>query len=907
MEAPPASEFDEAWTNAVLGRKSQTVSLRKSTSLEWCLAEALRDEDREFLRRSSAIAIMLDERNCRLLVKFQACDSNLVVRFGVVSLLRNAGKTAPEIAAAVHKAVRALCTRRARHPSMNCLKSHMPETGQVDEELANHILQHVIFYVSDGDAATHLAGHMLHQRSERKALAEKMPNLRVVIRDRAHSSRHLNEHSFAADPVLRMLLHTVVLRPHSIARQLRDSQPLRAIFVAETKNQLHRDDLIATVTDMSFAAQRFDSLQKPLGRITLNLEALLSYCYIVVRERGQTSEEGQGCMALLQALTEENVILLGMMADAADECMILTRFLDKDTFDVGAMRVELVQFLNRINQLFTQKACLKCGYTQVALDFLKQPRVLQVPGQVLRTLGSKSGADERHVLSALARLVNWVTVTRQISATEFPENDALSALDVFFLTAVPNSPRRMTDTDRKALDTVARVFQLDAAKLVAQFEEHMPIAEHEKRRDPTITSTTAWAKAIERTQKSGRTRRKYPVDVLRQALSIHAIGTGSTSGIERNFGSAKRNIGDQWNGTACAEERRMVVALGHANLHSSARPAVVTAARLIWAECFGVPRASPADRLNRGRREQPKSHAAWLRRRRAASHHTDNNAAPDPRLAALAETLWTEQHDKEVNRQRTVREGRARQAAVEGLAVDMTEDLQAQIADERAAQVRRQKALDVLHKRVVAIRSLPAVADITGKTVWVDPAVAAVMRESNSVWWAPQSLRVVDRREMAHVLVVSDAAQPGGRNQVVAQLRGCLVTTPAYFLGPPGPALQWKAALLVPRIVFFSETVKATHKIMIDVFLATAGTWTLRDATPASRWRIFIGSAQWPEYQGLVGRRNKRKHEFRTIVHTNEREDPQFQNTPNVMILSEFVASLGQLEASGSIMGMCNR
>ena len=906
MEAPPTSEFDDAWNNAALGRKNHNMSLRKSTSLEWCLAEAIRDEDREFLRHSDAIAILLDERNCRLLVKFQACGRNLVVRFGVFALLRNAGKTAPQIAAAVHQAVRALCTRRAAHPSMNCFKSKMPETGQVDEPLVQHILQHIIFYVSDGDAATHLAGHMLHQKSERAALAEKMPNLRVVIRDRAHSSRHLNEHSFAADPVLQLLLHTLVLRQHSIARQLRDSQPLRAVFVAETKNQLHRDDLIATVTDMSFAAQRFDSLQKPLGRIVLNLEALLSYCYVVVRERGQTSEEGQGCMALLQAMTEENVILLGMMADAADECMILTRFLDKDTFDVGAMRVELARFLNRIDNLFTHKSCLKCGYTQVAVDFLKQSRVLQIPGQVLRTLGSKSGAAERDVLWALARMVNWVKVTRQISLTEFPENDALSALDVFFITAAANTPRRMTEEDRKALHTVASVFKLDAAKLAAQFEEHLPIAEHEKRRDPTLTSTGAWAAAMERTQKSSKTRQKYPVDALRHALSIHAIGNGSTSCIERNFGSAKRNIGDQWNGTACAEQRRMVVVLAHASIPPPARPARVNAARLIWAECFGVPRASPVHRLSRGRREKPKSHAAWLRRRRAASHNTDHNPAPDPHLAALAETLWSDQHEKEVKRQQTVREGRARQAAVEGLVVDMTEDLQEQVATERAAQVRRQKALNVQHQRIAAIRNLPAPADINGKTVWVDPVVEAVMKDSNSAWWAPKSLRVVDRRELAHILVVSDAAVPGGRNQVVAHMRGCLVTTPAYFLAPPAPALQWKAALLVSRLVFFSGSVYAAHKTMIDVIQATAGALCLPNGRPASRWRIFVGPAQLPDYQVFVGRRN-RKHELRTIVHSNERHDQQFQNKPNVMILSEFLASLGQLEATASIMGMCNR
>ena len=93
---------------------------------------------------------------------------------------------------------------------------------------------------------------------------------------------------------------------------------------------------------------------------------------------------------------------------------------------------------------------------------------------------------------------------------------------------------------------------------------------------------------------------------------------------------------------------------------------------------------------------------------------------------------------------------------------------------------------------------------------------------------------------------------------------------------------------------------------MIDVIQATAGAFFLPNGRPASRWRIFVGPAQLADYQVFVGRRN-RKHELRTIVHSDERHDQQFQNKPNVMILSEFLASLGQLEATASIMGMCNR
>ena len=364
---------------------------------------------------------MLDERNNRLLLQFQACTHTLVVHSGVLGLLRGAGKTAPQIAAAVHHAVRSICTGRALHPACNKLRSGKA-AGTVGEPLVKHILQRVVFYVSDGDSASHLAGHMLHTGSERAALAEKLPNLRAIIRDRAHSSRHLNEHSFTADPILHSLLQTAVLKQHSIVRQIKDSQPLRQIFVAEARSQTHRDDLITVVTDMSFAAQRFDSLQKPLGRIVLNLEALLSYCHVVTRERSANSPEVPRCLEFLQCITEQNVLLLGMMADASDECMMLTRFMDRDTFDVGCVHVELQKFHDRINHLFLNKACLTCdGYTKVALEFLKRPRVLET--LALRTIGSVAGADKTQVMQAVARMVNWVKVTKQISDTEFPQHD----------------------------------------------------------------------------------------------------------------------------------------------------------------------------------------------------------------------------------------------------------------------------------------------------------------------------------------------------------------------------------------------------------------------------------------------------------------------------------------------------
>ena len=235
----------------------------------------------------------------------------------------------------------------------------------------------------------------------------------------------------------------------------------------------------------------------------------------------------------------------------------------------------------------------------------------------------------------------------------------------------------------------------------------------------------------------------------------------------------------------------MVLSLAHAALTVAGRAGALAAARQIWAKSFGMPRATPGYRLGTGStgREQPKSHAAWLRRRRAASTPPAGPAAGpgslDNNLASMADELWSDRQTREVARQQQVRKSRKLQAAVEGLEVDATPEFLAQIADARAASARRQRTLETQHRRSAAIRSLPALSDIKGKTVWVDPSVEPTMKEGNSTWWAPQALRVVGKRELAHVLVVRDAAQPGGRSQVVAHLRGCLVVTSEYWLSPP--------------------------------------------------------------------------------------------------------------------------
>ena len=136
---------------------------------------------------------------------------------------------------------------------------------------------------------------------------------------------------------------------------------------------------------------------------------------------------------------------------------------------------------------------------------------------------------------ALARMMNWAKVTRQIYETEFPERDLVSSLNVLFMSNGNQAARHLSGTDRETLMKIARAFNLDGDKLVHQTEALLPIAEHELRLDASLPSLDAWAKALARAQKNHTARRSYATDVLRKSLQSYAIASGSTSGIAKHL------------------------------------------------------------------------------------------------------------------------------------------------------------------------------------------------------------------------------------------------------------------------------------------------------------------------------------------------------------------------------------
>ena len=320
LDAPPLEEFRAVWLDV---RKGTQRTERKGRTLERCLYEALRDTEVAFLGRAACVSLMLDERQGRLLIKHAASDRSLEVRWGVLAMMRDAGATAQDAAAAVHEAVRRICARRAVHPALRASRAAPRAHANAQE----HIRSRIEMFTADGASNEQLAGRLLHPAALRRGAVEKLPALRLVLRDRAHATRRVAERTFAADALLDNIMQVMVTGPNSVARLLKNSRAFQVAFEAEVRRQVRPGsaaELRSSVRNMSFAKQRFDSNAKPLGRAALNLDALISTMALILRQRNRNSKEGQGAANFLKALSPRNVLLMGMMADDADECLLLT-------------------------------------------------------------------------------------------------------------------------------------------------------------------------------------------------------------------------------------------------------------------------------------------------------------------------------------------------------------------------------------------------------------------------------------------------------------------------------------------------------------------------------------------------------------------------------------------------------
>ena len=148
------------------------------------------------------------------------------------------------------------------------------------------------------------------------------------------------------DVFLRSVAQKFIFAKSSITRRIENSELFKAHFQKHVARQRTNPTQTKYLRSLSFAKHRWDTSSKPFSRAVINFEALLATTQQVSDER-RGRPEGREAQELLRTITTEECIALACLADAGEEAIVLTRYLDNESFDQSALSSQLADFVAR--------------------------------------------------------------------------------------------------------------------------------------------------------------------------------------------------------------------------------------------------------------------------------------------------------------------------------------------------------------------------------------------------------------------------------------------------------------------------------------------------------------------------------------------------------------------------------
>ena len=233
-----------------------------------------------------------------------------------------------------------------------------------DAKLYNHFKKCVHQLIIDAAANETLSGRQMKAGVNMDGEKVLTPNLQFVTLDKAHCTLRIMKRPFRADSVLGQLLEDFVLGKESLVHVVDYSQVIKNVFAALVSRE--EDTHTGRIRNLGYAKHRFNSIQKPLSRLVLHISAMVGTATWIRRHRAGR-KEANVADAFLQKLNAETYMLLALMADAMDECMLLNRLCDSEDVDKAVLVFEVGRFTKHLNFLFVQrgKAC------QISLAYLQ--------------------------------------------------------------------------------------------------------------------------------------------------------------------------------------------------------------------------------------------------------------------------------------------------------------------------------------------------------------------------------------------------------------------------------------------------------------------------------------------------------------------------------------------------------
>ena len=182
-------------------------------------------------------------------------------------------------------------------------------------------------FCPDGAANEQLVGRLI---------TDAFPNLCFVIRCSAHAAQGAIKTAWRADDEVQRITQTVVCE---VAKFLRSSSRFELRFQAKA-----REGILTAVSNFDFAPQRFSSKERPLTRCVLYAEAVLITLGLEVTA-ATSQERAQWALEILRQLQGPTWLLIGMLADLAEDAAKFVRLFDRRDIDPIAFAQHLSNFV----------------------------------------------------------------------------------------------------------------------------------------------------------------------------------------------------------------------------------------------------------------------------------------------------------------------------------------------------------------------------------------------------------------------------------------------------------------------------------------------------------------------------------------------------------------------------------
>ena len=691
-----------------------------------------------------------------------------------------------------------------------------------------------------------------------------------------------------------------------------------------------------------------------------DLDAVICTCDIISRDSSFDKRWRQLSRQFLDELSEERVLLLGMLADASDELLQLVRFFDEEAFAIEKMAEKVQSFKQTVQVLFHHGACLRTGFTKLCLAHLRMQKAVRDGSGRVRMIGGPAFDLEALSKRCLQRMSAWSKVVHEVAATEFPEWELLGAFSAFRLAEPgtraagpaaarppPSCPGRGV---RDCLQQLASAFGItDPAGLCLEFQNHQRLAQGHKNMLPDTSDADAWRPScfgehpeepqhlsylvcegiaaclgafLRVPRLHSRHRARFELVQAHHGETVARLGGGGGAAPHpldpcppraELVGEIARGRAAHLAGELRSSPAKVPPVLGHA---SARAPEAAANAAAGWRG--GVARAAAACHSEGRVRVRP---------RHLGSHEGSSTQRSPQHLRRRARRGGGERRRRLVDG-----EARGRSAAPEGRAPGASlrcrrgrhsmPDIGAGRPGFRGGSNAgvpeeghgRARELRLQQNRKQSVRAVPQPLAIPrGARVFVEDDARQQLDTPPGNWSRLRrtlGLQEEPRRHLASIIVVSNPAEPGDRNSFVSAVVGQTLCSPASLRekggggGGGGPWLQMRPAARRPRFIFVSAGVQAKHAPMIDLIKTAAAS-----AAGGGRWRWFADNpTDMEQFQSRSARRSGSAHlsEIMTLVLPSEQA--KFARWPRVQTLKEFHQSIQQIDhARSAALGRCGR